>query len=429
MRAIRAVAVVAVVITASLAAASGASGLVAPQATSELNGNRAGASVTPAGGFVPSGPTRVLDTRVGLGAPKAAVAPGHTVAVQVSGAAGVPANAGGVALNVTVTSPARAGYLTVFPSPLERPHTSTLNFAAGETVANMTLDPFGVGDGRMDFYNGSAGTVHVIADVAGYFVDGDTSDPGTIGWSGTTRIMDTRDGTGVRKGAVPSAGTVTLQVGGGPGVPDTGISAVIMNVTATGSSRSGYVTAYPTGAARPSTSNLNYAAGATRANLVTVETASSGQVTFYNGSAGPVQLLADILGFYRSGSPSGSGLFVPLSPARILDTRNGTGGVTGPVGSAHTIGIATLGNGGLPASGVGALVGNITAVAETHSGYATLYPSDTARPSTSSLNFGAGVVTANHTIVRVPASGVLDLYNGSAGSTHFLLDVAGYFTQ
>ena len=87
----------------------------------------------PAGsGYTPiANPTRILDTRSGTGAPKAQVGAGGTLQLQVAGGAGVPANASAVVMNVTVTNPAAAGFVTVWPCGQPQPLASNLNYVGG----------------------------------------------------------------------------------------------------------------------------------------------------------------------------------------------------------------------------------------------------------------------------------------------------------
>jgi plastocyanin len=115
-------------------------------------------------GFTGSAPTRVLDTRIGVGAPTAKVGEGATVTLTVPG---LPAGATAVALNVTVTNPTAASYLTVFPGGTAWPTASNLNFVAGQTIPNMVMVPVGPGN-TVTFYN-NVGTVDVIADLLGYY--------------------------------------------------------------------------------------------------------------------------------------------------------------------------------------------------------------------------------------------------------------------
>jgi hypothetical protein len=136
--------------------------------------------------------------------------------------------------------------------------------------------------------------VNLIADVSGYFtsaVDGSTYRPLT-----PTRFMDTRTGLGVAKAKVGAGGTVTLQVTGKNGVPATGVTAVVMNVTGTSPTASTYVAVYPNGTTRTSASNLNLVTGQTAPNLVIVPVVN-GKVSFYN-NAGSVNLIADVAGYF-----------------------------------------------------------------------------------------------------------------------------------
>lgn len=141
--------------------------------------------------YLPVSPTRVLDTRAGSGAPKAALAPDGTVAVDVTnGVAGIPAGVTVTAavLNLTVTTPALGGYLTAWPDGSARPNTSNLSFHGGETRPNLVIVKVPA-DGKIDLYNGSAGNVQMIVDVAGYYTSGGG---GAFVPVNPTRVMDTR---------------------------------------------------------------------------------------------------------------------------------------------------------------------------------------------------------------------------------------------
>ena len=129
----------------------------------------------------------------------------------------------------------------------------------------------------------------------------------------------------------------------------------------------------------------------------------------------------------RLGSAAAGGL-TPLTPARILDTRNGTGGISGPVASDHSISLNVEGVGGVPASGVSAVVLNVTATAPSVSGHLTVYPDGASVPSTSNLNFSAGETVPNLVIAPVGSDGKVDFYNGSSGSVQVIADVSGWFS-
>ena len=121
-----------------------------------------------------------------------------------------------------------------------------------------------------------------------------------------------------------------------------------------------------------------------------------------------------------------AGLFNPVTGHRILDTRNGTGGVTSPVTSGHTVAMQVTGVGGIPSAGVGAVVFNLTVTQPSAAGYVTAYPDGVSRPLASNLNFAAGETIANRVMIPV-VDGKVDLYLANA-SAQLIVDVSGYFT-
>ena len=74
-----------------------------------------------------------------------------------------------------------------------------------------------------------------------------------------------------------------MPIAGHGGVPATGVAAVVLNLTATNSESGGYLTVFPTGSVRPTTSSLNVPAHHTVANLVVAKLGSNGSVTVHNG--------------------------------------------------------------------------------------------------------------------------------------------------
>lgn len=346
-------------------------------------------------------PTRVLDTRK-----TGAIGPGKTVSF------GVPTGATSVVLNVTVTAPTAGGYITAYKYGITPPATSNLNFVKGQTVPNLVVAP--VGSGRVSLLNGSKGSVQLLVDISGYFAGG-APGQGGFGSVGPTRLLNTRAGAGVPVGAKQS---VTFQASGGStGVPPDA-SAVVLNVTATEPTASGYITAYPGGPTPPSASNLNFTTGQTVPNLVVVPVGSDGQVTLYNGSNGTVQLLADVQGYFAAGDPTTAGALGALAPARLLDTR--------PTAVPHggTAILKVAGRGGVPLSAVSAVVLNVTVTGPTSSGYITAYSG--SKPGVSNLNYAKGQTVANLVVVKPDSLGRVNFYNGSSGTVQLIADVSGY---
>jgi Carbohydrate esterase, sialic acid-specific acetylesterase len=121
---------------------------------------------TKAGTFAALTPTRLLDTRRSSGP----LRPGGSVAIQIGGVRGIPANVAAVVVNLTVAETKSFGFLTAFASGLSTPNVSNVNYARGQTVPNLAVVPVGP-DGRVRITNTSSGTVQLIADVSGYILD------------------------------------------------------------------------------------------------------------------------------------------------------------------------------------------------------------------------------------------------------------------
>ncbi|MEO6124332.1 MAG: hypothetical protein ABIR32_11535 [Ilumatobacteraceae bacterium] len=122
-------------------------------------------------------PCRLFDTRPGddnVGPRTSPLAPNDTFTTPVRGNVGnciVPADATGVVMNVTAVAPSAGTYLTVFPGDVTRPLASNLNVAPGAPpTPNQVTVLLGAALGDIKIYN-LTGTVHVLADVVGYYVD------------------------------------------------------------------------------------------------------------------------------------------------------------------------------------------------------------------------------------------------------------------
>jgi hypothetical protein len=258
----------------------------------------------------------------------------------------------------------------------------------------------------------------VVIDVVGYFRSG----------GGTrllplvpARVLDTREGLGAPARQVGPGGQIDVTLEGVGGVP-AGSTAVVLNVTATRVTATSFVTVWPTGTSMPLASSLNVQPGDTVPNLVVAPIGTGGRVSFYN-AVGELDLVADVVGCF---CPSATGRHVPIAPARLMDTRDGTGGTTGRIGQ-RPVALGVVGVGGVPASGVSAVLLNVTAVAPTAATYLTVWPAGESMPLASSLNASAGQIVANSVMAKVGADGRVMIFN-AAGATDVVVDVAGYFT-
>lgn len=243
------------------------------------------------------------------------------------------------------------------------------------------------------------------------------------------RILDTRTGTGgVPVAPLGPGATLSVQITGQGGVPSTGVSAVVLNATATDTTAASYLTVFPAGVAMPLASNLNWARGQTIAKLVTVGV-GTGQVSAYNGS-GFTDIVFDVAGYYSTPdqSPGPDGLFNPLVPSRLLDTRTGNGAPMAKLTQGQTLNLQVTGRGSVPSSGVSAVVLNVTATNPSTAGYLTVFPAGLNTPLASNLNFGANETVPNRVMVGVGSGGQVSIFNGQ-GSTDVVADVNGWFTD
>ncbi len=379
--------------------------------------------------YHPLNPTRILDSRDGTGGLAGKFSSHVARTFQVTGSGGVPGNAIAVTGNLTVTSQTSNGYLYAGPAPMNNPTSSTLNFPKGDDRANAVTVVLGPsGTLSVTYAAPTLGqTANVIFDVTGYFLAG--TDGATYVPLNPSRILDTRDGTGGLSGAFTSHVARTLPVAGVGGVPGTAI-AVTGNLTVTSPTSNGFLFIGPVAANNPTSSTLNFPRGDARANAVTVALGAGGTVsiTYAAPTLGPTaEVVFDVTGYFLPGG--GGALYYPVTPTRILDTRNGTGGLPGALASHLARSFAVVGAGGVPA-GASAVTGNLTVTSQTSNGFLFIGPVATNNPATSTLNFPRGDDRANAVTIELGAGGTLSITYASAtlgANAQAIFDLTGYF--
>ena len=247
----------------------------------------------------------------------------------------------------------------------------------------------------------------------------------------STRVLDTRNGVGAPKQLVAAGGTVAVQVTGVGDVPSTGVSAVVVNVAGLNGPQAGYLIGWAHASARPHTSILNYAPGtAGTSNEVTLQVGTDGKVSLFNGGAGPVQLVADLVGYYADGTPSGGG-YGAIDPVRLYDSRSDPSGHF--IGPGEGVRGSVTGdldqNSSVPADASAVLI-NISTLNATRPGYFYGYAAGVDRPHTSVLAYSAGSsAIANEVVVPVGPGGEVQFDNSPTGSVQLILDIVGYFSN
>jgi hypothetical protein len=379
------------------------------------------------GDFFSVPPTRIMDTRAGLGAPLGRVGPGGQVSLKVTGVGGVPSTGvSAVFVNVTETANTAAGYVTVWPNGGAVPGTSNLNYAKHQIKANEMVVKVGV-DGRIRLRN-TGSSAHLIVDVVGYATTALVAGGGKFKALARPRIVDTRTGQGTTAGRVPPNSSITVKITGANGIPASGVGAVLVNLTAVNSTASGYLTVHAANVARPPTSSINFQTNQSIANMLITQVSPAGEVTIYN-SSGSTHVLFDLVGYYSDGNappPAGGNLTMLSTPKRVVDSRSGIGTAKAPMGPSSTRTIDLTGVAGIPASGVGSVVINITAANTTGASYFTQYPANESLPVTSALDWQPGQGANNYIVAKVGPGGLVKIYNYT-GKTALIVDVVGWY--
>ncbi|WP_139179861.1 hypothetical protein [Curtobacterium sp. MCBA15_007] len=272
---------------------------------------------TAAGGFVSVAGKRIVDTRSGLGAPKALLAPGKTVDIQVAGTNGVPADASGAVVNLLpINTTASDGFLTPYATGAARPD-NALHYAPSVNTSIQAQVRLSSG-GKMTIYNGSS-TISLVIDLQGYFTAAGTA--GATFTPGVGRVFDSRAAANT---ILAKNETRAIPVAGQAGIPvmGSGISAVVLTLTAVHGGSAGRASVWANGTAQPDTTSLNFQTDEIRTNTVTVALGANGKINL-NNVADATNYVIDVQGWYSSqlspritcAAPYSAGTWVKAVPA------------------------------------------------------------------------------------------------------------------
>ncbi len=382
--------------------------------------------------FQPVVPARLLETRTGTGMQTVdhqsegigVRDAGSVTELLVAGRGGVDGAASAVALNVAVVDARGPGFVTVYPCGQDRPNAANLNYVTGQTIANAVLAKVGNG-GKVCLF--TYGAIDLAVDVDGWYPNGAAYDP-----VAPARLLETRTGTGMQtvdhqsEGiGVRDAGSVTELLVAGRGGVDGAASAVALNVAVVDARGPGFVTVYPCGQDRPNAANLNYVTGQTIANAVLAKVGNGGKVCLF--TYGAIDLVVDVDGWFPASTD-----YSPLVPARLLETRTGTGMGTvdhqsegiGVRDAGSVTELLVAGRGGVDAHPT-AVVLNVAVVDARGPGFVTVYPCGQDRPNAANLNYVAGDTRPNAVVARVGDGGKVCVFTYAA--VDLAIDVQGDF--
>lgn len=277
-----------------------------------------------AGRYMPLPPGRLLDTRQpAFGASPVRAGQTRTIALPD----GVPTDAQALAINLTFTDSAAAGFFTAWPAGAPRPQASTGNAdAAKQARAIFTVVP--VTAAGFSIYTESG--AHLIVDVVGYFTGASAPDEseGLFVPHDPTRLLDTRtDAAGV----VWPDGTMEM-----PGLDLAGHEAAWLNYTSIDAFVPGFVTAWPARTTKPNSSTLNATGPSTALANAAITNLSTAGIALW--SSGGEHLLADLAGYFTGDAAPTTTVPAANAPPATFTFGRSAGGR--PLVAHHRVGSA-----------------------------------------------------------------------------------------
>lgn len=386
------------------------------------------ANAAPAGAsrFVPlAEATRVLDTREPQSYLFTVLGP-SALRVAITGANGITSDATAIVATLTAVNGGEPNWVTIVPAGTsidamlaQNRLVSVLNLSwFGQASANLTH--VRLANGGVDI--AWRGPCDVVLDIIGYYrpVSGPVQAGRYIGLSTARRAVDTRETVGAVAGGTSLDVDLTAFIPGDA-------SAAVINLTATECTAPGFFTAYPaTSTTVPKASSLNVNAfGETRAAAVIVPLSTiAGRRAIKVYAHTEAKLIVDVTGYYTGPtSPSSEvGLFVPVDPVRILDTRD-----PGQIGKLWPGWVVEGAVPGAGATNGGSAVVNLTGVEARGPGFLTVAAARRSLPPTSNVNFtGPGQVVPNHAVTPITAGQGFQVF--ASGGSHVIVDYMGFFT-
>jgi hypothetical protein len=360
-------------------------------------------------------PQRLVDTRTGAANNhKGAVAGGHGISPLIAGRGGVPATATAVAATISAVGPTADGGIVGYVG--NRPGTSNLQFSTGHSASDTAI--LQLSGGRLNLFNqATRGTVQIVLDVSGYYVAGASStDPGSYHSVAPARVVNTITGAGGNhKGALAAGRGITPAIGANGGIPASA-GAVVVTIGVVNAKSAGTIIGYRPDEPKQSLALLHFVPGP-RATAFAVLRLSGGRVNLVNTSGGTVDVTVDVMGYYDIGFAQAANTFQTVIQSRVHAAA---------VGANASVAIPVAGEGGVPLTGVAAVLVTLHVGTPSQRGGLQVYEPGQPRPSLPTvLQFAAKQTTSN--IVFAPVSaGKIEVHNSSAGSTTLVVDVDGY---
>ena len=357
--------------------------------------------------FVPTTPFRLTDTReADCGC---SVVDANTIEIDAAADARTPEGAVALALTVTAVAPGGPSFVTAYPGDRDRPLAAMLNARSDRNVSNTAIVPIG-DDGTLRIFRRIPG--HVVVDVAGAFVPAETAAAGRYVPIDATRLVDSRVGIGA-VGAIAAGGGLLVPR---PGAVPADATALVVNIASVDAPIRGNLSVRAAGGPVVGTAFMTVPGGPGVVSSTTIAPVSVDGFVIRSTAGG--HIVVDVVGWFTgpSAPESDEGLFVPVEPRRLHDTRE-----TGPrIWPGGTIEID------VDLDGAAAVVTNLSATQTDRRTFVTAHPAGVDRPTASNLNASF----YNHTVANLAITSVSDrgvAYYARAGAD-VVVDLTGYFT-
>jgi hypothetical protein len=199
--------------------------------------------------------------------------------------------------------------------------------------------------------------------------------------------------------------------------------ALNVSVVPMGPNGLGFLTAWPAGPPRPKVATLN-SDGRVKGVSAIIAAGTGSAIRIF--VTDPTHVILDITGYFVGASEPGGLLFYPLTPCRIVDTRESAGPLGGPslAGGANRDFPVLLSTCSVPPSAVAYSL-NFAAVPNGRLGFLTAWPTGQSRPVVAALNAPTGTPTANASILPAGAGGSISVF--ATDNTDLVIDINGYF--
>lgn len=237
------------------------------------------------------------------------------------------------------------------------------------------------------------------------------------------QLLDTRNGIGAAAGLRKGGATTTFPVLGRAGVPAAGVRAVLLDMTIYNSTATTHLRVFPEGQADTQLSFTNAAAKTVISNTGIVPIGSTGRLSVIH-NVGDAHIIIDVHGYFRSDPGGTSSGYVPVTPKRLIDTRNGTGTPAKSIASGAALTV-TLGTGTPVPADAQSIMAEVAVVGATTQGPLMAYPTGSTA-GVSVMDYAVGSTSTNLGL-KLGTAGRVTFVNKGLHPIHLILDVGGYF--